>query len=155
MMAETARRYTKDYSKSELIFGNLAIILWIGLGAVSCAFLYSLTALLFFGVLAFLIFYELGKHGCVTCYYCKTCTIGMGKLPELFFRKAGTANVNHRALKLFPLVYLLLSALPITLIVISFFQEIAVYKVALLASVSAFSIFTGIVRRKTIVGRIR
>jgi hypothetical protein len=150
MTAETTDQHRKEYSKSELIFGNLAIILWIGLGALSCALFYPLTAVVFFGLAAFLIFYELGKHGCATCYYCKTCTIGIGKLPELFFRQAGTANVNRRALKLFPLVYLLLSALPITLIVISFFQEITVYRLALLAEVLAFSVYTGIVRQQTL-----
>ena len=149
MTAEEGR-YRKEYSKSELIFGNLAIILWIGLGALSCALFYPLSAILFFGVAAFLIFYELGKHGCVTCYYCKTCTIGIGKLPELFFKKAGTANVNRRALKLFPFTYLLLSALPIALIVISLFQETAVYKVMLLVSVLAFSVYTGIIRRRVL-----
>ena len=151
MMAETASRYRKDYSKSELVFGNSAIILWIGLGALCCALFYLLTALVFFGVAAFLIFYELSKHGCVTCYYCRTCTIGMGKLPGLFFRQAGTANVNRRALKLFPLVYLLLSALPVTLVVISLFQGMTVYKVVLLAAVLAFSVYSGIVRRQTLV----
>jgi hypothetical protein len=154
-MTEIASRHTKDYSKTELIFGNFAIIVWIMLGALSCAIFYPLTAVVFFGLAAFLIFYELGKHGCVTCYYCKTCTVGIGKLPELFFRKAGTENVNRRALRLFPLVYLLLSALPLTLIVISFFQEIAAYQFILLASVLAFSIYTGIIRRKTLTKRIR
>ncbi len=67
-MTETPGRYTKDYSKTELVFGNLAIILWIGLGALSCALFYPLAAVLFFGLAAFLVFYELGKHGCVTCY---------------------------------------------------------------------------------------
>ncbi len=136
-----------------MIFGNLAIILWIGLGALSCALFVPLAAFLFFGLAAFSVFYELGKHGCVTCYYCKTCTIGIGKLPELFFRKAGTANVNRRALRLFPFAYLLLSALPIALITISFFQEAAIYKVGLLASVFAFSVYTGITRRQTLVSR--
>ena len=149
-MAESLARHRKGYSKSELFFGNLAIILWICLGALSCALFYPLAGVVFFGLAAFLIFYELGKHGCVTCYYCKTCTIGIGKLPELFFRRAGTANVNRRALTLFPFVYLLLSALPITLVVISFFQETAVYKVGLLAAVFAFSVYTGIIRWQTL-----
>jgi hypothetical protein len=149
-MAKTAGRYTKDYSKTELIFGNLVIILWIGLGALSWTLFYPLASILSFGLTAFLVFYELGKHGCVTCYYCKTCTIGMGKLPELFFRKAGTENVNRRALKLFPLVYLLLSVLPITIISISFFQEMAIYKAVLLASVVNFSIYSGVIRRQTL-----
>jgi hypothetical protein len=150
IIQETADRYRKDYSKSELLGGNLAIILWIGLGALSCALFFPLAGVAFFGLAAFLIFYELGKHGCVTCYYCKTCTIGMGKLPELFFRQAGTANVNARALKLFPFVYLILSALPASLIVISFFQEMTYYKVALLALVLAFSAYAGIIRRQTL-----
>jgi hypothetical protein len=151
LMAKAVGRYTKNYSKTELIFGNFVIILWIALGALSWALFYPLTAFLFFGLAAFLIFYELGKHGCVTCYYCKTCTIGMGKLPELFFKKAGTENVNRRALKLFPFVYLLLSALPIMLIAISFFQETAIYKVVLLAAVVTFSVYSGIIRWQTLV----
>jgi hypothetical protein len=150
-MAETDGRNRRDYSKTELIFGNLLIILWIGLGALSCALFYPLTAILFFGLAAFLVFYELGKHGCVTCYFCKTCTIGMGKLPDLFFRQAGTANVNQRALTLFPLVYLLLSALPIALIVISLLQVITFYEILLFAATLAFSVYTGIIRRKTLV----
>jgi hypothetical protein len=152
MMAENTGQNRNDYSKTELFFGNLIIILWIGLGALSCALFYPLTAVLFFGLAAFLVFYELGKHGCVTCYYCKTCTIGMGKLPGLFFRQAGTANVNRRALKLFPMVYLLLSALPMKLIIISFFQKVALYNAVLLAAVLGFSVYSGIIRRQTLRG---
>lgn len=150
-MAETVAQKRKDYSKTELFFGNSVIILWISLGALSCALFYPLTAVLFFGLAVFLIFYELGKHGCVTCYYCKTCTIGIGKLPGLFFRQKGTANVNRRALRLFPFTYLLLSALPIILIFISLFQETAVYKVALLVVVIVISLYSGIIRRQTLV----
>ncbi len=149
-MTEVAGRYTKDYSKSTLILGNLAIILWIGLGALSCALFYPISAVLFFALTAFLVFYEMGKHGCVTCYYCKTCTIGMGKLPELFFKRAGTANVNRRALRIFPVTYLLLSALPIILTAVSLVQEATVYKAVLLAAIAAFSVYTGVVRMKSL-----
>ena len=150
MMTGNAGRYTKDYSKTELIFGNLLIILWIGLGALSCALFYPLTAVLFFGLASFLIFYELGKHGCVTCYYCKTCTIGMGKLPELFFTKNGTANVNKKALKLFPFVYVLLSLIPVALTLASITQAASAYKIILVALLLVFSIFSGAVRRKNL-----
>ena len=76
----------------------------------------------------------------------------MGKLPGLFFRQTGTSNVNRKALKLFPLVYLLLSALPITLIIISFFQKVALYNSVLLAAVLGFSVYSGIIRRQTLRG---
>ncbi len=147
---ETENRNRKEYTKSELIFGNLAIIFWISLGAAVCGIFYPLTAIAFFALVAFLIFFELGKHGCVTCYYCKTCTIGMGKLPELFFKQNGTANVNRKALRLFPLVFILLSLLPITLLVFSLIQQSNIYKFGLLIGLLTFSTYTGIVRRKNL-----
>ncbi len=152
-MAKNPKIQQKTYSMRALVFGNLAIVLWIVLGAFCCALFIPLVAVLYFAATAFLIFYEIGKHGCVSCFLCKTCTIGMGKLPELFFSKQVVVNVNRRALKLFPLAYLLLSVLPLILVVVSLFQEATVYKVALLVSVLAFSVYTGIVRRKTLVSQ--
>lgn len=148
---EAENRNRKEYSKSELIFGNLAIIFWISLGAAVCGIFYPLAAVAFFALVAFLIFFEIGKHGCVTCYYCKTCTIGMGKLPELFLKQKGTVNVNRRAVKLFPLVYVLLSLIPIALIVFSLIQELITYKLWLLTGILIFSIYTGIIRRKSLI----
>ena len=148
---DAPQRKTKDYSKSELIFGNLAIVLWILLGAYSCYLLYPLSAIGFAALASFLVFFELGKHGCQTCYLCKTCTIGIGKLPELFFRKAGTANVNKKAMKLFPFVYLLLSLVPIILFVVSIIQTITVLKILTLALLLSFSIYSGVIRKKAII----
>jgi len=150
MATETTARDRKSYSSSELILGNAAIILWIGLGALSCWIFFPLAAIVFIVIAAFLVFYEIGKHGCVTCYYCKTCTIGMGKLPELFFRKAGTANVNLKAMKVFPIAYLMLSALPIALVLVSFLQGITVFKIALFFGILTFSVYTGITRWNTL-----
>jgi hypothetical protein len=144
-------RNAKEYSKFELIFGNLAIILWIGLGAISCGIFSIWIGLVYFALVAFLIYFEIGKHGCVTCYYCKTCTIGMGKLPELFFRMGGTANVNRRALKLFRAVYLLLSLVPCIAFAVSITQELLVFKITLLAVVLGFVVYTGAVRRAILV----
>jgi hypothetical protein len=148
---DVPQRKTKDYSKSELIFGNLAIVLWILLGAYSCYLIYPLSAIGFAALASFLVFFELGKHGCQTCYLCKTCTIGIGKLPELFFRKAGTANVNKKAMKLFPLVFLLLSLVPIILFVISIIQTMTVLKILTLALLLSFSIYSGAIRKKAII----
>jgi hypothetical protein len=147
---EPTKRNIKEYSKFELYFGNLAIILWIILGAFSCSFFYPLSAIGFFVLIAFLVFFELGKHGCQTCYYCKTCTIGIGKLPELFFAKAGTANVNKKAMNLFPLVYLLMSLLPIALSIISILQNLTASKIAVLTGLLIFSFYTGLARRKNL-----
>jgi hypothetical protein len=149
----TPDRKQKEYSKVELYFGNLTIILWISLGATVCGLFNIFAGLGFFALVAFLVFFELGKHGCVTCYYCKTCTIGMGKLPELFFKQKGIANVNHKALRLFPLVYIFLSVVPVVLVVFSVFQEFIIYKIMLLVAILGFSIYSGTIRRKTLLLR--
>ncbi len=143
-------RKTKEYSKFELIFGNLAIILWIVLGAISFWLFHPLVAIVFFVSASFLVFYELGKHGCTTCYYCKTCTIGIGKLPELFFAKGGTANVNKRAMKQFPFIYLLLSLVPLVFIVVSIIETITILKITVLILLLMFSVYSGVIRRKSI-----
>lgn len=148
---ESPIRKTKEYSKFELIFGNLAIILWIVLGAMSFWLFYPIVAIVFFVTASFLVFYQLGKHGCTTCYYCKTCTIGIGKLPALFFFKGGTANVNKRALKQFPFVYSLLSLVPLVFIVISTIETITIIKITVLILLLTFSIYSGVIRRKSLI----
>ena len=103
---ESASKNRREYSMTQIILGNAAIIAWILLGTVACGLFNLLGALGFFALAAFLIYYELGKKGCLSCYLCKTCTIGMGKLPDFFFAKTGTFNVNRKALRLFPYVYI-------------------------------------------------
>lgn len=147
---EPTQRKTKEYSKSELIFGNIAIVMWILLGAFSCWLFYPLSAIGFFALISFLVFFELGKHGCQTCYYCKTCTIGIGKLPELFFAKAGTANVNKKAMNLFPFVYLLLSLVPLVFYAVSIIQAMSALKIMALALLLSISLYSGAVRKKCI-----
>ena len=148
---ESAQRKTKEYSKSELIFGNIAIVMWIFLGSFSCWLLYPLSSIAFFALASFLVFFELGKHGCQTCYYCKTCTIGIGKLPELFFGQAGTANVNKKAMNLFPFVYLLLSLVPLVFYAISIMQAMTDFKILALALLLSISLYSGAVRRKSLI----
>jgi hypothetical protein len=145
-----AQRKTKEYSKSELIFGNIAIVMWILLGSFSCWLLYPLSAIVFFALTSFLVFFELGKHGCQTCYYCKTCTIGIGKLPELFFTKTGTANVNKKAMNLFPFVYLLLSLFPLVFYAISIIQAMTALKILALALLLSISLYSGAIRKESI-----
>jgi len=146
----TPNRNPKEYSKFELWFGNLIIVVWIGLSALVFGLFSPFAGIGYFFLVAFLIFFELGKHGCLTCYYCKTCTIGMGKLPELFFKQKGSANVNRKALRLFPIVYVLLSLVPVILIVLSVLQEFMIYKILLLVAILTLSVYTGLVRRKTL-----
>jgi len=138
------------YTKPELFIGNGFVVAWILLGAVVCWIFNLFAAVGFLALAGFLVFYELGKKGCLSCYYCQTCTIGMGKLPDLFFTKTGMENLNRKARKLFPYVFLLLSVVPIALAIISIFLELSIFKLALLAALIVFSVVSGVARRKVL-----
>lgn len=137
----------RDYTKTELIFGNAAVIAWITLGAVACSLFNVYVGLGFFALLAFLVYYRLGKKGCVSCFYCKTCTIGFGKLFDVFFTKRGTENVNRKALKLFPFVYLLLVVVPVAFTLFSLVKQFSFLTVGLLIAILLFSVLSGYARR--------
>ncbi len=147
------QREKREYSKTELVFGNLAIAVWILLGTAAFWPFISFGALVYLGLAGFLVFYELGKKGCVNCFWCKTCTIGMGKLPGLFFTltPVENLNINRKALKLFPYVYLLLSVVPIAITAVSIIQSYTVYNAALLVALAVLSILTGTFRRKLLI----
>lgn len=151
----SVERKKREYSKTELIFGNFAIVVWILLGTASCWLFLSFGALFFFALESFLIFYELGKKGCVNCFFCKTCTVGMGKLPGLFFTKTSiqNLNINRKALKFFPFVYVLLSIVPIVLVSVSIFLHIDFFNIVLLMGLVVFSVLTGILRRTILLKR--
>jgi hypothetical protein len=84
----------KEYSKTLLTLGNLGIALWIVISAIVCWFFNPLLGW-FFLVSAFvMIFVILRRLGCNSCYYCKTCTMGFGKLADLFFGSGCMAGVD-------------------------------------------------------------
>jgi hypothetical protein len=144
----------REYSFSQLLFGNLAVLFWILLGAASCWLFSPFAALGFVALASFLVFYKLGKKGCVNCFWCKTCTVGMGKLPYLFYTKTAIEdlNINRKVIKLFQYVYLLLSVVPIVITTIFIVQSFSVYNVVLLAVLVALSVLTGSLRRKLLLG---
>ncbi len=140
----------REYTTSELILGNATVIAWIMLGAVACSLFNVFAGLAFFALSAFLVYYELGKKGCLSCFYCKTCTIGFGKLFDVFFAKKGTENLNRKALKIFPYVYLLLAVVPIAFILVSglLAQQFSALQLCLVAAILFFSVISGFARRR-------
>jgi hypothetical protein len=147
----TAAKEKREYTKTELYLGNLVVITWILVGATVCMLFNVFAGLAFAAVLGFLIYYEIGKKGCVSCFYCKTCTIGIGKMFDVFFTKRGKENVNRKALKLFPFVYVLISVVPIVLVLIAIAEQFTVLKLALLVGLLVFSTVSGLgVARRTL-----
>jgi hypothetical protein len=133
----------KEYSKSLLIFGNLAIALWIVLGAVSCWLFNSLAGWLFLVLALVLIFAILRRLGCNSCYYCKTCTMGFGKLSDLFFGSGTMAGVNSSVRLKLVFVYILLGIVPIAFLAVSIVQEFAASKIVVLLFLLFLLLYSG------------
>jgi hypothetical protein len=140
----TTTRGKIEYSGTVLFLGNFFIILWILIGTIVCWLFSFLGALGFLALSGFLVYYELGKKGCLSCFLCKTCTIGFGKLFDVFFTKRGYENLNRKGRKLFPFVYLLLTFVPIVLVTISIIESLSTFKGALLLTLITFSTASGI-----------
>ena len=134
---------TKAYSKALLVFGNIAIALWIVLAAVSCWFFNPIAGWLFLIVAFLLIFGVLRRLGCNSCYYCKTCTMGFGKLADLFFGEGYMIGVNSSGTLQIVFVYGLLGAVPILFLAVSLIQEFTVFKIAFLLLLLLFLVYSG------------
>jgi hypothetical protein len=148
-------RNQKDYSAFALFSGNLALLGWIILGAYALSFIHPLLSWIYVIFVAFSVYYVLRKNCCKTCYYCKGCTVGFGKLPELFFLKSGTENVTNKGLKIFSYYYIALTVLPITVLSYSIIDNFTFEKMAVLMPIIIFSIWSGIVRRKLLFKRLK
>jgi hypothetical protein len=138
-----AKTMAKEYSKSLLIFGNFAIVLWIALGAISCWFFNPLVGWLFLVLTLLLVFAVLRKLGCNSCNYCKSCTMGFGKLSDLFFGSGYMAGVNSSVKLKLIFVYGLLSLVPIAFLAVSIIQEFAASKIVVLVLLLILLFYSG------------
>jgi hypothetical protein len=133
----------KEYSKSLLVLGNLGIALWIVVSAVACWFFNPLLGW-FFLVSAFaLVFVILRRLGCNSCYYCKSCTMGFGKLADLFFGSGHMAGVNSSIRLKIVFVYGLLGLVPLIFLAVSIMQEFAIAKIGVLAFLLLLLLYSG------------
>ena len=133
----------RAYSKNFLTLGNLAIALWIMLSAVACWFFNQILGFLFLISALFMIFAILRRLGCASCYYCKSCTMGFGKLADLFFGEGYMAGVKSSLTLKIIFVYILLGVIPIAFITVSVLQDFAATKIAVLALLLVLLLYSG------------
>jgi hypothetical protein len=113
------------------------------LSAVSC-WLFNPIAGWLFLVLAFLlIFGVLRRLGCNLCYYCKACTMGFGKLADLFFGDGYMIGVNSSGALKVAFVYGLLGVVPVGFLVVSLMQEFAASKIVVLSFLLLLLFYSG------------
>ncbi len=132
-----------DFKRPFLILGNLALLAWIFLAFFATWFynqVYGWLLLLFTAAAIYMI---LRRLGCSSCYYCKSCTSGFGRLAGAFF---GTGylkkgSVGNRV-GFIGFIYVLLAPLPIVLLTLSIIDVFAILKVAVLACLLAVTVYS-------------
>jgi hypothetical protein len=132
-----------EFTRSFLVAGNLALLGWVLLAFLAEWFynqVYGYLLLLFTAACIYLI---LRRLGCSSCYNCKACTSGFGRLAGTFFGTGYTkkGSVGNRA-GLIGFIYFLLFPLPLAMLVVSLVQNFAVLDALVLAGLLVVSIYS-------------
>ena len=138
----------KAYSKSLLIFGNLVVALWTVISSIAFWFFNPIIGWVFLVFAFVIIFAILRRLGCNSCYYCKSCTMGFGKLADLFFGSGRMEGVDPSLTLKAIFVYGFLGIIPIVLLTHSIIQGFAALKIAVLAALLLLLVYSS-TRRKT------
>jgi hypothetical protein len=99
---------------------------------------------------AFMVFAILRRLGCNTCAYCKSCTMGFGRLSAWFFGKRSNKGFRNKGgLAMVAIIYCLLALIPTAILAVSLFQAFTLLKFTVLIGVLAFSLYSATTWRKS------
>jgi hypothetical protein len=137
------------FPKNLVIFGNLALFLWIILDTTAFL-LFDLTDGIVFLVAALIAIYGvLHFIGCLRpCYNCIKCTHGMGRLAALYFGKRIFKDYKY-SYKLPTAIFftLFIGAFPATFALYSAVTDFTVIKAAVFVVLLAFTIYSSLTWR--------
>ena len=119
-----------DFTRPFLIYGNLALLAWVFLAFLGAWFYNQILGWLLLVFTAAAIYLILRRLGCSSCYYCKACTSGFGRLAGAFFGTGFTKknSVGNR-IGFIGFIYFLLAPLPAALLIVSMLQVFALAKI--------------------------
>jgi hypothetical protein len=140
----------EEFGLGSIIFGNLAMLVWIGLGTASCWFFHPIAAWVYLGAAVLMVFVVMRRLVCVNCYYYgKRCPIGWGKLAALMFKQGSVDRFGTSVMiKIAPMVYGLLSLIPLGFIIVALVQDVTVAKIVVLVLLVAMVAYSGSIGRK-------
>ncbi len=132
-----------EFSRPLLILGNLVLLAWILLGFIGVYLFNQLYGWLYLLFAAALIFVILRRLGCSSCYRCKSCTSGFGRLAGAFFGRgfAKRESVGNRKGLIF-FIYALLFLLPVVLVSFSLIQAFSILHVFVLVCLLLVAIYS-------------
>lgn len=125
------------------MLGNLALLAWVFLAFFSVLLYNWLYGWVYLVLLAFMVYALLRRIGCGSCYQCKTCTSGFGRLAGAFFGKGFVkkASIGNR-LGVVAFIYFLLLPLPAALLSISLLNAFTFVKVLVLICLLALATYS-------------
>jgi len=143
-----------EFTRPLLVLGNLGLLAWVFLAFFGILFYNQIYGWLYLLIEAVVIYLILRRLGCSSCYKCKTCTSGFGRLAGAFFGKgyAKKESVGNR-LGLIAFIYFLLFPLPTTILFFSLSAAFSFLKVLVLVcllAIAAYSLTTWSSNRSTV-----
>ena len=148
-MAEPKNGRPIFFPKKLVLYGNLALFVWIVLDTVAFL-LFDLTiGIIFFIVTLILIYGVLHIIGCLRpCYNCIKCTHGMGRMAALYFGKRILKDYKY-SYKLPTAIFftLFIGAFPAAFALYSTVTDFTVLKAAVFVVLLALTIYSGLTWR--------
>ena len=132
-----------EFKRNLLVMGNLAILAWIVLASLSFTFINQLYGWMFLLFTAAMVFLIIRRLGCSSCYYCKSCTSGFGRLAGWFFGNRNTKDLNNKAaLGFVVFTYFILGPLAIILLTFALTQTFDMLRIVLLSCLVMLSVYS-------------
>jgi hypothetical protein len=148
-MAEPKNGRPIFFPKKLVLFGNLALYVWIILDAIAFLLFNLAIGITFFIATLILIYGLLNILGCLRpCYNCIKCTHGTGRLAALYFGKRIFKDYKYNY-KLPSAIFftLYIGAFPATFAFYSAVIDFTVVKAAVFVVLLAFTIYSGLTWR--------
>ena len=132
-----------EVTRPLLILGNLGLLAWVLLSFFGIFFYNQIYGWLYLLAEIAIIYLILRRLGCSSCYKCKSCTSGFGRLAGAFFGKGYVKkeSVGNR-LGMIAFVYFLLLPLPATVLFFSLSNAFSFLKVAVLVCLLAVAVYS-------------
>jgi len=132
-----------EFTRQLLILGNLALLGWFFLAFLSIFLYNQVYGYMYLLLLTITLYGILRRLGCSSCYMCKSCTSGFGRLAGLFFGKGFIKKEsigNRRVIVGF--VYFLLFPLPTAVLAFVLWVNTSLVGMAVLGCLLLVSIYS-------------
>ncbi len=134
------------FPKNLVLFGNIALFVWVVLDTVAFLLYDLMVGVVFFVVALIAVYGVLHILGCLRpCYNCIKCTHGMGRLAALYFGRRIFKDYKY-SYKLPTAIFftLFIGAFPAVFALFSAVQNFTVIKVAVFVVLLALTIFSAL-----------